>query len=118
MFDMPLSYSAKTVQGLYEVLHTFNLNGARCHVIYDGKATRAAVIEAKSSVKGGEMRHQVLAVLEMERVARINTTLRIKSFWADPDGEQSECGVVEPDRLAKALYETLTARKRITLVGL
>ncbi|MBD8155979.1 hypothetical protein [Pantoea agglomerans] len=33
----------------------------------------------------GEMRQRMLAVLELERVTRINTVLRVQSFGAAPD---------------------------------
>lgn len=57
-------------------------------------------------------------VLEMEHVSGINTLLRTKTFWADPDGVQSGAGFVEPCCLATALYEAITTKKHITLVGL
>ncbi|MDH2066842.1 hypothetical protein [Pantoea sp. GD03673] len=115
MLSVPATYSAEAVNCLYEVIDILNLNGARCHVIFDSQASRAAVIEADTTEQLGEQRHPVLAVLEMERVTRINTLLRIKSFWTDSDsvhaGVASGC-------LAKALYNALTTKKNITLVGL
>ncbi len=115
MFVVPASYSAEAVQCLYEVIGILNLNGVRCHVIFDSQASRAAVIQADATEEHGEMRHPVLAVLEMERVTSITTILRIKSFWTDSEGAQSG---VEPGTLAKALYKALTTKKHITLVGL
>lgn len=115
MLNVPATYSAEAVECLYEVIDILNLNGARCHVIFDSQATRAAVIEADTTEERGEMRHPVLAVLEMERVTSINTILRIKSFWTDSDRSQSG---VKSGSLAKALYKALTIKKHITLVGL
>lgn len=115
MYIVPASYSAEAVKCLYEVIDHLNLNGARCQVIYDSQASRAAVIEAKATDDRGEMRHAVLAVLEMERVTTIHTLLRIKSFWTDREGRH---GCVEQNSLAKALYKALTLKKQITLVGL
>lgn len=115
MLTLPASYSAEAVECLYEVIENLTLNGARCQVIYDSQATRAAVIEADATDECGEMRYPVLAVLEMERVTSINTVLRIKSFWTDSDGMQAK---VEQGSLAKALYKALTLKKQITLVGL
>ncbi|NYS30968.1 MULTISPECIES: hypothetical protein [unclassified Pantoea] len=115
MFIASASYSAEAVECLYEVIGMLNLNSIRCHVIFDSQASRAAVIEADATEEHGEMRHPVLAVLEMERVTSINTILRIKSFWTDPDGVHSG---VEPGSLAQALYKALTTKKHITLVGL
>lgn len=115
MFNVPATYSAETVECLYEVIDILNLNGARCHVIFDSQASRAAVIEAETTEQLGEMRHPVLAVLEMERVTSINTLLRIKSFWTDSDGARHE---IASGSLANALYNALTMKKHITLVGL
>jgi hypothetical protein len=118
MFIMPASYSAESVQQLHEIIDTFILNGARCHVIYNSTAPSAAVIEMDAIQTEGGTCYRTLAVLELERVSGINTLLRIKSFRADPDGAQSGAGLVEPASLAKALYEALTVKKHITLVGL
>ena len=115
MFNVPPTYSAEAVECLYEVIDILNLKGARCHVIFDSQASRAAIIEADTTDELGEMRHPVLAVLEMERVTSINTILRIKSFWTDSEGPHPE---IEPASLAKALYKALTIKKQITLVGL
>lgn len=54
----------------------------------------------------------------MEHVSGINTLLRTKTFRADPDGVQSGAGFVEPCCLVTALYEAITTKKHITLVGL
>lgn len=118
MFIMPASYSAESVQQLHEIIDTFILNGARCHVIYNSTAPSAAVIEMDAIQTEGGTCYRTLAVLELERVSGINTLLRIKSFRADPDGAQSGAGLVEPASLAKALYEALTVKKHVTLVGL
>jgi len=115
MFNVSATYSAEAVECLYEVIDILNLKGARCHVNFDSQASRAAVIEADTIEELGEMRHPVLAVLELERVTSINTILRIKSFWTDPEGVRPD---VEPGSLAKALYKALTIKKQITLVGL
>ena len=115
MFNVPATYSAEAVECLYEVIDILNLNGARCHVIFDSQASRAAVIEVDTTEQLGEMRYPVLAVLEMERVTSINTLLRIKSFWTDSDGAHPE---IASGNLANALYKALTMKKHITLVGL
>lgn len=118
MFVVPQSYSTEAIQQHYEMIDSIILNGARCQVIWDGRACRAAIVEADAAEEDGEMRQRVLAVLELDRVTRINTMLRVLSFWAEPDGVQSGAGFVEPGCLATALHEALTAKKRLTLVGL
>lgn len=118
MFIMPASYSAESVQQLHEIIDTFTLNGARCHVIYNSTAPSAAVIEMDTTQTDGGTCYRTLAVLELERVSGIHTLLRIKSFWADPDGAQSGAGFVEPASLAKALYSAIAIKKHITLVGI
>ncbi|MDF2043821.1 MULTISPECIES: hypothetical protein [unclassified Pantoea] len=117
MFVVPESYSTESINEYYEVIDAVTLNGARCMILWDGKASRAAVVQEEASEEDGEMRQNVLAVLELERVTRINTVLRVLSFGADPDGLQLNDGFVEPVCLAKALYEALTIKKRLTLVG-
>lgn len=115
MVIVPATYSAEAVRGLYEIIDRLNLDGIRCHVIFDSQALRAAVIEANAIEEHGEMRFPVLAVLEMERVTRINTLLRIHSFWSDSDLHHPG---VKPGTLAQKLYNTLTKKKNFTLVGL
>ncbi|MEZ2591682.1 hypothetical protein [Pantoea agglomerans] len=118
MFVIPQSYSAEAIQQNYEVIDAVTLNGASCLILWDGKALRAAVVEADATDEDGEMRKRVLAVLELECVARTHTMMRVLSFVAEPDGVQSGAGFVEPGCLATALYASLTAKKRLTLVGL
>lgn len=118
MFIMPASYSAESVQQLHEIIDTFTLNGARCHVIYNSTAPSAAVIEMDAIQTEGGTCYRTLAALELERVSDIHTLLRIKSFWADPDGTQSGAGFVEPSGLATMLYNALAVKKHVTLVGL
>jgi len=72
MFIVPASYSAESVQCLYEIIGILNLNGICCHVIFDSQASRAAVIEAAATEEHGEMRHPVLALLEMG-ASRVST---------------------------------------------
>lgn len=118
MFIVPVSYSTESVQRLHEILDTFTLNGARCHVIYNSTAPSAAVIEMDAMQTSDGVCYWTLAALELERVSDINTLLRVKSFWTDPDGAQSGASFVEPCCLATALYEAITTKKHITLVGL
>lgn len=105
----------KEVMPLYhEIIDTVNLNGVRCHIIYNSVAPSVSVIVAEVS----EMQHPVLAVLELERVNGINTLLRIKSFSTASEQKLAGTIVIEPCGLAAALYKALTIKKHITLTGL
>ncbi|KAA5971369.1 hypothetical protein [Pantoea sp. M_9] len=102
----------------HEIIDTVHLNGLRCHIIYNSVAPSASVITMDSAPSENEASCRTLAALELERVAGINTVLRIKSFWSEPDEGLSGIGFVEPSCLATALYNALATKKRITLVGL
>jgi len=118
MFNVPVPCTTEALPVHHEVIDTVNLNGIRCHVIYNSMAPGASVIKMDSEQAEHETRYRTLAALELERVGGINTVLRIKSFWAEPDDALSGVGFVEPCCLATALYKALATKKRITLVGL
>ena len=120
MAVMPMSYSPSTVQRRFEVIDEFTLGSATFLTIYDSKIPFAAVIDAGPSDINGDMRHRVVATLELVRRDRFDG-LSVKEFWQDTEALQVE-GVVVQDvmqgfGLATRMYETLIMTKGITLMS-
>lgn len=63
-------------------------------VIWDSKTPFAAVIEAAPSVIDGDMRHKVVATLELQRRPQLEGVL-VRKFWEDSDVAQIEGIVVD-----------------------
>lgn len=120
MAIMPMSYSPNTLQRRFEVIDEFELGSSTYWIIYDRKTPFAAVIDAGPSLIEGDMRHRVIATLELARIEQFEG-LSVKAFWQDPVALQVQ-GIVVQDimqgfGLATRMYETLVVHENITLMS-
>ena len=120
MAIMPMSYSPSTVQRRFEIIDEFRLGSATFLIIYDSKIPFAAVIDAGPSDINGDMRHRVIATLELARREHFEG-LSVKEFWQDSEALQIEGVVVQEVMqgfgLATRMYERLILTQGITLMS-
>lgn len=120
MAIMPMSYSPNTLQRRFDVIDNFELGGTSYWIIYDRKTPFAAVVDAGPALIGNDMRHRVIATLELARVENF-AGLSVKAFWQDACALQAEGVVVQEVMqgfgLATRMYETLVVKENITLMS-
>jgi len=117
---IPMTFSPGTVARRFEVLEEVTLRDTLYQVLFDSKTPFVAVIEATPSLVGEELRHKVVATLELQRRPQLEGVL-VKKFWEDCDVAQIEGVVVDGAMrdigLATFIYETVAIKANITLLS-
>ena len=117
---LPMTFSPGTVARRFAVLEEVTLRDTLYQVLFDSKIPFVAVIEASPSLVGGELRHKVVATLELQRRPQLEGVL-VKKFWEDCDVAQVEGVVVDGAMrdigLATFIYETVAIKAGITLLS-
>lgn len=120
MAVIPMSYSPGTVARRFSILDGVTIQGVLYQVIWDSKTPFAAVIEAAPSVIDGDMRHKVVATLELQRRPQLEGVL-VRKFWVDSDVAQIEGivvdGTVRDVGLATFVYETVASKAGVVLLS-
>lgn len=120
MAVIPMSYSPGTVARRFSILDGVTIQGVLYQVIWDSKTPFAAVIEAAPSVIDGDMRHKVVATLELQRRPQLEGVL-VRKFWGDSDVAQIEGivvdGTVRDVGLATFVYETVASKAGVVLLS-
>ncbi|EFC7754703.1 hypothetical protein [Escherichia coli] len=120
MAMIPMSYSPGTVARRFSILDGVTIQGVLYQVIWDSKTPFAAVIEAAPSVIDGDMRHRVVATLELQRRPQLEGVL-VRKFWEDNDVAQIEGivvdGTVRDVGLATFVYETVASKAGVVLLS-
>ena len=120
MAVIPMSYSPGTVARRFSILDGVTIQGVLYQVIWDSKTPFAAVIEAAPSVIDGDMRHKVVATLELQRGPQLEGVL-VRKFWEDSDVAQIEGivvdGTVRDVGLATFVYETVASKAGVVLLS-
>ncbi len=120
MAVIPMSYSPGTVARRFSILDGVTIQGVLYQVIWDSKTPFAAVIEAAPSVIDGDMRHKVVATLELQRRPQLEGVL-VRKFWEDSDVAQIEGivvdGTVRDVGLATFVYETVASKAGVALLS-
>ncbi|EIO7225432.1 hypothetical protein ACVB8S_003377 [Escherichia coli] len=120
MAVIPMSYSPGTVARRFSILDGVTIQGVLYQVIWDSKTPLAAVIEAAPSVIDGDMRHKVVATLELQRRPQLEGVL-VRKFWEDSDVAQIEGivvdGTVRDVGLATFVYETVASKAGVVLLS-
>ncbi|EFI3322706.1 hypothetical protein BCC72_004365 [Escherichia coli] len=115
-----MSYSPGTVARRFSILDGVTIQGVLYQVIWDSKTPFAAVIEAAPSVIDGDMRHKVVATLELQRRPQLEGVL-VRKFWEDSDVAQIEGivvdGTVRDVGLATFVYETVASKAGVVLLS-
>lgn len=115
-----MSYSPGTVARRFSILDGVTIQGVLYQVIWDSKTPFAAVIEAAPSVIDGDMRHKVVATLELQRRPQLEGVL-VRKFWEDNDVAQIEGivvdGIVRDVGLATFVYETVASKAGVVLLS-
>src|SRR5699024_12622905 len=84
MAVIPMSYSPATVARRFSILDGVTIQGVLYQIIWEPKTPFAAVIEAAPSVIDGDVRHKVVATLELQRRPRLEEIGRAscrKRWW-------------------------------------
>ena len=120
MAVIPMSYSPGTVARRFSILDGVTIQGVLYQVIWDSKTPFAAVIEAAPSIIDGDMRHKVVATLELQRRPQLEGVL-VRKFWEDSDVAQIEGivvdGTVRDVVLATFVYETVASKAGVVLLS-
>ncbi|HHK9072801.1 TPA: hypothetical protein ACQZEA_004896 [Escherichia coli] len=120
MAVIPMSYSPGTVARRFSILDGVTIQGVLYQVIWDSKTPFAAVIEAAPSIIDGDMRHKVVATLELQRRPQLEGVL-VRKFWEDNDVAQIEGivvdGIVRDVGLATFVYETVASKAGVVLLS-
>ncbi|EFN5357562.1 hypothetical protein FQG05_04435 [Escherichia coli] len=120
MAVIPMSYSPGTVARRFSILDGVTIQGVLYQVIWDSKTPFAAVIEAAPSIIDGDMRHKVVATLELQRRPQLEGVL-VRKFWEDSDVAQIEGivvdGTVRDVGLATFVYETVASKAGVVLLS-
>lgn len=120
MAVIPMSYSPGTIARRFSILDGVTIQGVLYQVIWDSKTPFAAVIEAAPSVIDGDMRHKVVATLELQRRPQLEGVL-VRKFWEDNDVAQIEGivvdGIVRDVGLATFVYETVASKAGVVLLS-
>ncbi len=115
MAVMPVTYSPNAVARRFEILKEVEIGGTACQIIWDVKLPFAAIINAVPEMIKDEMRHRVIATLELQRRPQLEGVL-VKDFWESMDIAQIEGvvvdGVIRDFGLAILMYETIANRNR------
>ncbi len=94
MAVIPMSYSPATVARRFSILDGVTIQGVLYQIIWDPKTPFAAVIEAAPSVIDGDIRHKVVATLELQRRSQLEGVF-VRKFWEEQDVAQIEGIVVD-----------------------
>ncbi|MFW7208638.1 MULTISPECIES: hypothetical protein [unclassified Enterobacter] len=117
---MPMTFSPSAVARRFEVLKEVTIQDTLYQVLFDRKTPFAAVIEATPSIVNDELRHKVVATLELQRRPQLEGVL-VKKFWEDCDVAQIEGVVVDGAMrdvgLATFVYETVAIEADMTLLS-
>lgn len=120
MAVIPMSYSPGAVARRFSILDGVTIQGVLYQVIWDSKTPFAAVIEAAPSIIDGDMRHKVVATLELQRRPQLEGVL-VRKFWEDNDVAQIEGivvdGIVRDVGLATFVYETVASKAGVVLLS-
>ena len=120
MAVIPMSYSPGTVARRFSILDGVTIQGVLYQVIWDSKTPFAAVIEAAPSIIDGDMRHKVVATLELQRRPQLEGVL-VRKFWEDSDVAQIEGivvdGTVRDVVLATFVYDTVASKAGVVLLS-
>lgn len=120
MAVIPMSYSPGTVARRFSILDGVTIQGVLYQVIWDSKTPFAAVIEAAPSIIDGDMRHKVVATLELQRRPQLEGVL-VRKFWEDSDVAQIEGivvdGTIRDVGLATFVYETVASKAGVVLLS-
>ena len=120
MAIMPMSYSPNTLQRRFEIIDEFEMGSSTYWIIYDRKTPFSAVVDAGPALIENDLRHRVIATLELIRVENFDG-LSVKSFWQDAAALQVEGVVVQEIMqgfgLATRMYVTLVVHQNITLMS-
>ncbi|KJV47788.1 hypothetical protein VH86_14470 [Pantoea sp. BL1] len=120
MAIMPMSYSPNTLQRRFEIIDEFEMGSSTYWIIYDRKTPFSAVVDAGPALIENDLRHRVIATLELIRVENFDG-LSVKAFWQDAAALQVEGVVVQEIiqgfGLATRMYETLVVHQNITLMS-
>ena len=118
---LPQSYSQATIARRFEVLRELRVDGAVCQIVYDDDVPLAAVVRKEPADINGQLRHEIIATLEMVRRSEFDDLITVGKFWQESEALQIEGVVVNaPLRnrgLATAIYECLVLNKNIVLVS-
>lgn len=89
-------------------------------IIWDPKTPFAAVIEAAPSVIDCDVRHKVVATLELQRRSQLEGVF-VRKFWEEQDVAQIEGivvdGAVRDVGLATFVYETIATKAGVILLS-
>lgn len=117
MIVMPQTYSPATIARRFKIIEELLIRGEMYLIIYDAAAPFAAVIKAEVN---GEVRHEAVATLELERRDQYGEVFSVRDFWQN-DALQVESIVVgnamRDVGLATMLYECLVLKEGITLMS-
>ena len=118
MAVIPMSYSPATVARRFSILDGVTIQGVLYQIIWDPKTPFAAVIEAAPSVIDGDVRHKVVATLELQRRPRLEGVF-VQKFWEEQDVAQIEGivvdGAVRDVGLATFVYETIVTKAGVEI---
>ncbi|CAM7127830.1 N-acetyltransferase [Escherichia coli] len=120
MAVIPMSYSPATVARRFSILDGVTIQGVLYQIIWDPKTPFAAVIEAAPSVIDGDIRHKVVATLELQRRSQLEGVF-VRKFWEEQDVAQIEGivvdGAVRDVGLATFVYETIVTKAGVVLLS-
>lgn len=120
MAVIPMSYSPATVARRFSILDGVTIQGVLYQIIWDPKTPFAAVIEAAPSVIDGDIRHKVVATLELQRRSQLEGVF-VRKFWEEQDVAQIEGivvdGAVRDVGLATFVYETIATKAGVILLS-
>ena len=113
MAVMPVTYSPATIERSFKIIDEFTVAGLNLAIIFDEATPRASIINMAAQNFDGSLRHQVVAMLDLQRRKTIgDNVIEITRFWEDEDFIAQIEGVVvlkelQSLQLATRLYETL-----------
>ncbi|EMK7870888.1 hypothetical protein V9S11_005094, partial [Escherichia coli] len=109
-----------TVARRFSILDGVTIQGVLYQIIWDPKTPFAAVIEAAPSVIDGDIRHKVVATLELQRRSQLEGVF-VRKFWEEQDVAQIEGivvdGAVRDVGLATFVYETVATKAGVILLS-
>ena len=122
MVVMPFSYSTAAVKRSFEVIEELTFAGQHFLIIFDRLTPRAAIIKAEPEGDEKDLRHAVVAMLELKNQKTIgDNVISVDRFWEDQNVLQVE-GVCVERQLQEAgfatqLYEALVLKCGLILMS-
>ncbi|WNJ79097.1 hypothetical protein RJE46_21225 [Cedecea neteri] len=122
MVVMPFSYSASAVKRSFEVIEELTFADQHFLIIFDRLTPRAAIIKAQPDGNENDLRHTVVAMLELKNQKTIgDNVISVDRFWEDQSVLQVE-GVCVEKQLQEAgfatqLYEALVLKCGVILMS-